>query len=421
MSTRYAETTEDFDPSLPDHIANPYPFFRRLRREAPVFWSEQLQSWVLTRYDDVRSVLADDASFSSARSLLATTLAPEVREALGSYAELPNFAANNDPPVHTRLRRSVSRAFTPRAVSALQDLFVTESERVLNDFAASGDTDIKESFAHVLPVKVTAALIGIPPEDELVVKGWVENWFQLFRTPTTPERQMELAQDFLGYVGYIRGLLELRRHDPRDDFISQMATIADGAESSITIEELVEVIASLVLGGNETVSSLLTATIHRLLDTDGVWQEIRADRSLIPNAIEEVLRIDGASLGDYRFARSDVEVAGTVLPAGSRVIAYRDAADHDDAVFPEPERFDIHRPNLRMHLAFGHGIHHCVGAALARVETTAAVNVLADRLPSLRLFADQPLRYRHAILNRSLLGLRVQWDAKVDSARTVHA
>ncbi|MEU6423726.1 cytochrome P450 [Streptomyces spiralis] len=373
---------------------------------------------MLTRYEDVRAALADETNFSSSGSLLATTLAPEVRALLGPYAELPSFAANNDPPTHTRLRRSVSRAFTPRAVTALHDLFVTEAHRVIDRFAAHGEIDIKESFAHVLPVKVTAALIGVPAADELRVKAWVENWFQLFRTPATPQRQMELARDFLGYVEYVRSLLEQRRHEPRDDFISQMATAAHGEHTPITAEELVEVVASLLLGGNETVSSLLTAAIRRLVGTKGLWDKIVADRSLVPTAIEEVLRIDGASLGDYRFTTSDVEFAGTRIPGGSRVIAYRDAANHDESVFAHPEVFDIGRPNVRMHLAFGHGIHHCVGAALARAETAAAVNVLADRLPNLRLVPGEPLRYRHAVLNRSLLNLRVRWDAKAAAAMT---
>lgn len=410
--TTYHEESTDFDISLADHIANPYPLFRRLRREAPVFWSDHLQSWVLTRYEDVKTALADDRRFSSARSLLATALAPDVLAVLGPYAELPNFAANNDPPIHTRLRRSVTRAFTPRAVARLRDRFVAESNTLISGFVGDGRADIKETFAHVLPVRVTAALIGIPAEDELTVKGWVENWFQLFRTPTTTERQMELALDFLAYVGYIRDLIEARRTDPRDDFVSEMAHVAEGSNERITFEELVEVIASLILGGNETVSSLMTATLRRLLTDRDVWSELATDRSLIPNAVEEVLRIDGASLGDYRFTTAAVEIAGTAIPVGSRVITYRDAANHDESVFPHPETFDIHRPNVRAHLAFGHGIHHCVGAALARVEVCAAVDVLLDRLPSMRLVEDQPLRFRHAILNRSLLSLRVEWDER---------
>jgi cytochrome P450 len=301
----------------------------------------------------------------------------------------------------------VARSFTPRAVARLGGLFETEAHRAVDRIVRRGRADLTADVCRVLPVEVTAEFVGLPRADGPMVLRWIQDWFELFRTPHPPGEQLRLAAGFEAYLGYVGRLIARRRADPREDFVSQAATGLDAVGAAIGEAELVELVASILLGGTDTVANLLGNALHRLLADRTVWRRVVDDPAAVLAAVEEVLRYDGASLGDYRFTTRPVVVAGVEIPAGRRVLTLRDSANHDETVFPDPERFDIDRPNVRSHLAFGHGVHHCVGAALARAETVAAVTVLAARLPSLRLLPGAPLRYRRAVLSRGLLARRV--------------
>lgn len=405
----YGPEATDFDVDATEHLADPYPFLRVLRAERPVFWSEHLNAWVLTRYADVRAALADPETFSSEGSLVATQLSQEATELLGEHAGLSHFPANIDPPAHTRLRRAVASTFTPRAVEGLRTLIQKEALQLVDDLDEVRHAEFMSAFAQALSVRVTSRFVGIPAEDASMVKQWVEQWFELFRSPATSHRQLELADGFHSYLGYINALIEERRRFPSDDFISQMTSRLADKSLAISRDELVEVIASILLGGNETVATLLGNTMYRLHATPGLWARVVDDVALVPSVIEETLRIDGATLGDYRTTRAPVTIHGLTIPAGERVITYRDSAHHDESVFEEPERFVVTRANTRQHMAFGHGMHHCIGAAFSRVETEEALRVLTTRLPSLRLAQDQETSYRPAILRRSLDRLLLVW------------
>ncbi|MBC6459474.1 cytochrome P450 [Actinomadura sp. HBU206391] len=405
------ETATDFDITSDWHVADPYPFLRRLRHDRPVFWSEHLRMWVLTRYDDVRDGYRDHRRFSSAGSLTVNRmLTDDVKRSLGRHQSfLDDFAANVDPPKHTRMRRAISRAFTPRAVSRLGDDFRAEVDRVLDDVAGKGRADLVSEIAHLPSARLTAAFIGVPAEDEQQVKQWVYSWFQLFLSPQPPERQRELAQDFLKYLDYVDRLVTERRAEPRDDFTSLMAELIDTGPDGLSHREVVETISAILLGGNDTVPNGFANAVYRLQRSPGAWEEIVSDLSLIPNMIEETLRIDGASLGSFRRATEDVTLHGVTVPAGSEVLLHADSASHDETVFPEPERFDVRRPNAREHMVFGYGIHHCVGAALGRLELEIALRRTAERLPSLRLAEGQRVAYRKSLVGRGLPRLLVEW------------
>ncbi|MBG0829218.1 cytochrome P450 [Planomonospora sp. ID67723] len=394
----------DFDVGAAWHVAAPYDFLRRLRHERPVFRSEHLDAYVLTRYADVRAAYGDPRRFSSEGSLtISRSLSAETRLKLGEHGSfLSSFVANVDPPVHTRLRRSVSRAFTPRAVAALEQRFRELNEELLGRVVPRGGGDLVAEIAHAPSARLTARFIGVPQEDEEFVKNHVKDWFQLFLSPQPPDRQLALAESFLVYLDYVDGLVASRAKEPRDDFTSLMTSLI-GTE--LSHREVVELISTILLGGNDTVPNQLGNSVLRLL-REGLWP-VPPEKAR--NAVEECMRIDGASLGSFRYATTDVELHGTTIPAGSLCLLSTDSAAHDETVFDDPERFLIERPNADAHMTFGYGIHFCVGAALGRLQLRTALEVLGERLPGLRLVPGEPLSYRPSIVGRGLTALPVEW------------
>ncbi|MFI6295659.1 cytochrome P450 [Nonomuraea sp. NPDC050790] len=393
----------DFDVSSDWHVADPYAFLRRLRREHPVFHSAHLGAYVLTRHADVRAAYGDPRRFSSEGSLtISRSLTGATREKLGEHGSfLSSFVANVDPPDHTRLRRSVSRAFTPRAVAALEQRFRALNEDLLDRIEARGEADFVRDLGHEPSVKLTARFIGVPEADEEFVRARVKDWFQLFLSPQPPERQLVLADSFLEYLDYVDRLVAARAREPRDDFTSLMTGLIGG---ELSHREVVELISTILLGGNDTVPNQLGNSVLRLL-REGIWP-VPGER--LPAAVEECMRIDGASLGSFRHATTDLTLHGTTIPAGSLVLLSTDSAAHDEAVFADPETFDLDRPNADAHMVFGYGIHFCVGAALGRLQLRTALEVLGRRLPGLRLVPG-PVVYRKSIVGRGLTELPVKW------------
>jgi cytochrome P450 len=394
----------DFDVSSDWHVASPYEFLRRLRHEQPVFYSDHLDAYVLTRHEDVRAAYGDARRFSSEGSLtISRSLSAETRKVLGEHGSfLSGFVANVDPPTHTRLRRSVSRAFTPRAVTAMERRFRRLNEDVLDRVAPRGGGDLVAEIGHVPSAKLSARFIGVPEEDEEFVKEHVKDWFMLFLSPQPPGRQPALARSFLEYLAYVDKLVASRAAEPKDDFTSQMTGLI-GIE--LTHREVVELISTILLGGNDTVPNQLGNSVLRLL-REGAWP---LAPELIQNAAEECMRIDGSSLGSFRYATTGIELHGVTIPKGSLVLLSTDSAAHDETVFPSPETFDPGRENADAHMTFGYGIHFCVGAALARLQLRAALDVLGRRLPGLRLVAGQTIAYRKSIVGRGLPSLLVEW------------
>ncbi|MFF5212599.1 cytochrome P450 [Streptosporangium sp. NPDC000396] len=397
-------TANDFDVSAAWHVAAPYDFLRRLRREQPVFHSEHLGAYVLTRHEDVRAAYGDHRRFSSEGSLtISRSLAQETKDVLGEHGSfLSSFVANVDPPTHTRLRRSVSRAFTPRAVAAMEGRFRELTEAAIDRVAARGGGDFVADLAHTPSAKLTARFIGVPEEDEEFVKEHVKDWFQLFLSPQPPDRQLVLARSFLVYLDYVDKLVAARAAEPRDDFTSLMTSLI-GTE--LSHREVVELISTILLGGNDTVPNQLGNSVFRLL-REKIWP---VPARAVQNAVEECMRIDGASLGSFRYARTDVEMHGVTVPAGALCLLSTDSAAHDETVFAEPERFRIDRHNADAHMTLGYGIHFCVGAALARLQLRTALTVLGERLPNLRLVPGPPVAYRTSIVGRGLTALHVDW------------
>jgi cytochrome P450 len=411
----YSAEAADFDLTSPLHIAAPYPFYRALRADRPVFRSAALQgALVLTRYHDVRATFRDHERYSSVDSLgKGVRIVPDVLELLRSrHADLETFLANLDPPEHTRLRRPVGRSFSVRSMARLEPRVRAEAHRAVDALVGRGAADLVDEVTEVLPALVTADFLGLPRADVDRVRRWVGDWFGLFAVALPEAEQRARAAGYIEYLDYVRGLLERRRERPAADFMSQvLAAQADGSAAMAT-HEIVEMMTSFTLGGNDTTSHALSCLLHRLLATPGAWDAVVADPALRANAIEEALRIDPPGIAAFRTTRVDVEISGVPVAAGERLLLLQDSANHDEIVFPDPETFDIHRPNAGEHTSFGLGIHHCIGAALARLELRVVLDVLAERLPSLRLEPGYVPAYRPSVIGRNLERLPVRWDER---------
>ena len=395
-----------FNPFVPSYKRNPYLQLDRLRAADPVRRSEALQAWILTRYDDVLRVLRDHETFSSdvrnAGGQLAAALAEQRAESpLGETRSL----LASDPPEHTFLRAIVNRAFTPRSVEALRPRMEAIAQSLLDEQPERGEWDLVAGLAQPLPVIVIAELLGIPPEDRARFKAWSAD-VALTTDVMQSEAAIEAIRDATGaLVDYFGDVIEERRRAPREDLISALVQ-AETDGRRLTGAEVLAFAILLLVAGNETTTNLIGSGMRALLAHPEALAAVRAEPARIPAAIEEMLRYDGPVQGIVRFATRDTEIGGRAIRAGEVLMGMTGAANRDPGQFPEPGRFDLDRVDVR-HLAFGQGIHYCVGAPLARVEAEIAFRALLDRWPSIEAAGDAELGGTFLIRGPVRLPLRV--------------
>jgi hypothetical protein len=401
-----------FDPFAPDYLADPYPVFARLRAEEPVRYEAGLDHFVVSRHEDIRAVLADPATYSARNTV--SPLVPFSAEAVRLMREggftAPPLLVNLDPPEHTKARRAAGRAFTPRRLASLEPVIRDLAARHVDRFPPGGPVDIVAGLAFELPAQVLFVLLGIPEGDVPHVKAWAEDRLTLIWGRPRPEEQVALARRTVEFWHYCEGLVEAKQADPGDDLPSELLR-DDGDHEPLTAVEVATVVYGLLFAGHETTTNLLANSVRHLLAQPGVWDRLRAEPGLIPTAVDEILRLDSSVPIWRRVTTRPVELNGVTLPAGARLLLLLGSANHDETVFESPEELDLERSNPRDHLAFGFGIHFCVGAALARLEVKVALEVLAERLPGLRLTADQELEFHPNLSFRGPTRLLVEWDA----------
>lgn len=392
------------------NLDNPYPVYSLIRTVRPVLkvplpTYEGPGVWLLTRYRDVHMALRDPR-FSVDRMR-----APLVRDNL---ARLPEFLRQSaqglrsmlvmDPPDHTRIRKLVNRAFTTRRVAALRG-HIEDLVRELLDAAESGGRfDLIRDFAEPLPAIVIAELLGVPPADHRKFRDWSSRLIASIGARTAEQRgaATEAAQNLFRYLA---DTIAARRIEPRDDLISAMI-LAQEESDALSDSELLATCNLLLLAGHETTTNLIGNGMLALMREPEAWQRICADTSLIPRAVEELLRYDGPVQATVRVALEDIAIDEHVLPAGSLVLLNIGAANRDPETFTEPDRLDIGRdPNP--HLAFGFSTHFCMGAPLARLEAQLAFEALAKRFPRMRLVDEAPT-YRPNPILRGLNRLEVE-------------
>lgn len=404
----------DLDRALatPAFYADPYPFYDRLRDLDPVHWSESNGGWMLTRYDDVLATIRDPARFTS-RGRFAAVFArmdPELRQRAASMEQ--HFSVGliaSDPPDHTRMRGLINRAMTPRVIEAMRPRIEALVTELLDAAADRGEMDLIADLAYPLPAIVIAELLGAPAESRDRFKAWSHEilGFQGTGRPD-PEAVARAQESLLAMRAFLSALAAERRHTPRDDLIGLLVAAEQDGER-LTEAELLTTCVTLLTAGHETTTNLIGNGLWLLLthpEQRGLLQE---RPELMPVAIEEMLRKESPLQRNPRQVAVDLELRGRRLRAGDYVMQVLGGANHDPAQFAAPHRFDITRAPNR-HLAFGQGIHFCLGAPLARLEAPIAIGETLRRFPRLALAEpDAPPRwFRHGLL-RGLEELRVKF------------
>ena len=389
--------------------------YARMRVESPVHRQPGLDGetpiWFVTRYDDVVSLLTDNERFVLDPALALT--AGELAELSAGGGFAPDERVNTslltkDGDDHRRLRKLVSKAFTPRMVAGLRPRIQAIADELVDRVAARGRMELVDEFAFPLPITVIAELLGIPVEDQARFRAWSNT----FVTPAlTPELQEQSTRHTEEFISYLDDLFARRRTEPSDDLVSALVRAEDEGDH-LTENELYSMVVLLVVAGHETTVSLITNAVLSLLLHPDRLAELREDHSLMPSAVEELLRYDSpVERTITRWVAADTEIGGRTLRRGELVIAVVGSANRDAARFPDADTLDLRRGDNR-HVGFGRGPHFCLGAPLARLETEIALDTLLRRLPNLRLALDRDdLYWRPIPLFRSLAELPVAWDA----------
>jgi len=398
--------TTQYNPFIPEVHANPYPMYISLRAEDPVQWSELMESWILTRYDDIVAVLAD-SRFSADRRQAQNRYAQQaqkIAEEFGAFGRTQTMLTS-DPPLHTRLRKLVSKAFTPRMVDGLLPRIQEIVDERLDAVQEAGRMEIIQDLAYPLPVIVIAEMLGIPPRDRDQFKLWSDEIILTLNGPFTSPDMLERARKSAHEMTeYFRGVVEERGKEPGNDLISGLIA-AEEQGQILSEDEMLTTAMLLLVAGNETTTNLIGNGMLALLRNPDQLRKLRDDPSLIQTAIEELLRYDGPVQATGRVATEDMEIDGHPVKKGQVAFCVLGAANRDPAKFENPDQLDVTRhPNE--HVAFGDGIHFCLGAPLARAEGQIALRTLLKRFPDLSLETDN-LQWGGTFILRGLKGLPI--------------
>ncbi|KOU35953.1 cytochrome P450 [Streptomyces sp. WM6373] len=365
-----------------DFLADPFPLYGKLREDGPVrrvVVAGGLDAWLVTRYEEGLAALSDPRLSSDVRDASDPRLLAQLPE-----TERESMLSNmlrSDPPDHTRLRRLVSKAFTARRVAQMRPRIQAITDGLLDGIVPAGRADLVADFALPLPVAVIGELLGVPVDDQHDFQRWTDRMIMRGAEPPDPAVVNEAWQHMRAYV---TDLIRAKRAHPGDGLLSGLIAARD-EEARLSEDELIAMVFLLLAAGYITTVNLISGGIAMLLAHPGQLDLLRSDPELLGSAVEEFLRYDGpVSPGIARFAREDVEIAGVTVPRGATVLIASAIADRDPARFPDPDRLDITRPD-NAHLAFGHGVHYCLGAPLARLEGHIAIGTALRRLPGLAL------------------------------------
>ena len=369
----------------PEFLSDPYPLYHRMRLEAPVYWSERFNAWILTRYAEVKHALHDSRLNAGQRiSALMSQLPKSIQSELRPlYEHLTKWIVYTDPPNHTRLRTLVGKAFTAHTIQHLRPQIQVIVDDLLNAVQGAGRMDVVQDFSFPLPATVIASMLGIPKNDHQQFRFW-SNDIGRFSTAgdITVEAAVQAQKSVIELSEYFQQLVAQRRGKPQPDLISELiATEEHGGK--LSKDELFSMFVQLFFAGHETTTGLINNSLLALVKFPDQKQKLLNDSSLIVSAVEEFLRYDNSVQRQARVASEDIELGGQVIRRGQYLVLFIAAANRDPAIFPEPDRLDIARKDNK-HLAFGHGIHFCIGGPLTRLEGQIAIETLLRRMPNLQ-------------------------------------
>lgn len=408
---------EEYAPLGEAYSANPYRMYARMR-ERPVFYNPSIRCWVVSRYEDVANVLKDYQRFAPAVHLVgASTYLPEVANLMRTRpdAGIPSLAIV-DPPEHTRLRNAVNKAMSAQRIASLEPRMRQFANRLIDEFPSGVPFDFVKRFARPFPVLVITSLFNVPEADIPQLHRWVDNMMDLLFAQPPAEQQLPLAQSYVAVTDYVYDLVQARQKAPQDDLASDLLRAIDTGEVPLSVLEATNLIYVLLAAGFESTVNFLGNCLLQLLSERAYWQSIQDNPQEIPPIIEESLRFNSPAISTFRQAKEAVEVGGKLIPKGALVQVIESSANHDEAVFAHPESFDPQREKLNRHLAFGYGIHFCIGAPLVRLEMRIALEQLSQRLPSLRLVPYQEISYLPSLTIHGMKQLLVESDKVLEGA-----
>ena len=419
-----------FDPAVQQC---PHAYYAKMQREAPVFEAATpgASLYLITRYDDVVEVVRDPDTFSSefdTSSHMNSELARRMADLYRSEGGYPPVRTmlTADPPAHTRFRRLISKAFTPKVIADLEPTIrqITSGliDAMLTESADGAALDFVEAFAVPLPVTVIAKALNVPDDRLADFKRWSDASIAGIGTNISIEERLDAEREVIEYQQYFAHQLELRKTSPQDDLLTNLLNArinrdedgfddAEVSEAPLTMAEMLSIIQQLLVAGNETTTKMLTEMMRLLGEHPAEWEALRADPARAHSVVEETLRLSTPTQGMFRVVRHDTTVAGVDIPAGSRVVVMYSAANRDPEMFDEPQSFCPERDGTTSHLAFGRGIHFCVGAALSRLEGKVVLEELARRLSSFELDAANTFEYHPSFMLRGLKRLDVRLTA----------
>lgn len=408
--------TTPFNPLAPPVLANPYPAYENLRRADPVHWGNADDAnlpgrWYITGFNDVTAVLKDQRFGREVQKILPAATLPPLPEADKTLAEMAEgWMILRDPPAHTRLRSLVQSVYTPRKVNELRAQIETLAHRLIDDMLAAGPPlDLLTYFSLPLTVMMTARVLGLPVEDYDQLMPWSRALAAVIDLNQADEVRQRSRQAVGELTTYLRAIIGERRRHPQSDLISALVQLENNGQP-LNETELIGSLTHLLFVGNDPVMHALGMAVITLLDHPEQLALLRANPSLIPNAVDELLRYDSPVQMTFRYALTDVAVQGKQIQTGDHVALVLGAANRDPACCPTPDRLDITRPVGQV-AHFGAGIHYCLGAPLARVEGQIGLNALLQRLPNLALGATK-LTWQKTVAVRGVEQLPVTWTTK---------
>lgn len=413
---------ESFNPFADPYISDPYTFLAHARTEEPIFYSPEIDHWIVTRYEHVQTMLYDTEVYSSrnAQSPIKAWPQEAVEMFQAENFNLVPYLTNNDPPSHGNVRRFLQHAFTPKRIKWIEPRVRELVNEAIDRFTengtkASGKVDLVETLLYETPARVLFTFLGVPDDDLENVKEWSEGRAVLTWGKLPDNEIIERMPTFIEYLRYCFDKVDEMEQNylngnPSDDYTSELIQrLHTEKPEGFEKVHVVLTLFGLLMAGHETTTNQSGNGIRTLLQHRASWDELCADPSLIPNAVEEIIRHESGVISWRRVAKTDVTIGDVTIPKDAQILVMLGAANRDDAHFENAETFDIHRKNARQHLSFGHGNHYCLGAPLARLELKIFLEELTKRLPSLRLVEGQRYAYSPNTSHRGPTTLWVEW------------
>jgi len=393
--------------------ADPFPYYRALHEQAPVYEMPDTGFFLVAGYEPLRQVLAQPEVWSNdlARYTGSSMFQfPEAEAVLAEQGWPRDTRLQSDPPEHRDYRAIVAGAFTAGRVKELERFVQEQVDAGVRSLRATPACEFMGKFAAFLPIRVITRLLGLPPEDAPRIKRWSDAWVEPLGYGLTREREVEVAHLGVELQQYLAGWMSRKREAPREDLLTDLEHAASPAGEPLPMAERMGLAEHIIVGGHETVTSALASGVMLLAQHPEVEAELRRSPPRMRNFVEEVLRLESPSQGFFRYAVREGEVGGVTIPQGAMVHLRFAAANRDPAVFPNPDTLDLHRSNAGAHMAFSQGEHHCIGAPLARLELQLAFGSLLRHFSTLRLAPGQPLEHLPGLSLRTLRELHVELE-----------